>query len=50
VRRIAQQPLKVIQRGVIEGEARGFAELGSQVVELAFQLGVDFENMFLGRL
>ena len=48
-RRVLYQPLEVAIGGVVEGEARGPAELRIQVLELALVLGVGPQDLRLGR-
>ena len=47
---VARQPLEIVARGVVEGEARSLAQLGVEVLEtLAAEFGLALEDLFLGR-
>ena len=50
MRGIAQQPLEIEGRGVVEGEARSLAELRGEVLQLALEFAVRLEHRLLGRL
>ncbi len=49
IRRVGEQLLKVVARGVVEGEARGFAQLRVQVLEPPVEPGVCFQDALFRR-
>jgi hypothetical protein len=46
---IREELFEVVARGVVEGEARGCAKLGIEVLKLAFEPCLGLEDFVLGR-